>query len=109
MLNIEWVKNHTVPLAPLVYKSLTRLLSCTSLTFLCSNEVSFRFAGNKILDDGTSSLTLGEFYSHYSTPSNAPLYLQTVPTIWKPHVKGKVPLLCFEMYINVEMVRIMLQ
>jgi len=56
MLNIEWVKNHTVPLSP--------------------NEVSFCFAGNKILEDGTSSLTLGDFYSHYSSPSNAPLYLR---------------------------------
>ena len=69
-----------------------------------SNEVSFRFSGNKIFEDGTSSMTLGDFYAYYSTPSNAPLYLQTVPTVWKPHVKGKVPLLCLELYINIEMV-----
>lgn len=72
----------------------------------CSNDVSFRFAGNKILEDGTSSMTLGDLYSYYSTPSNAPLYLHTVPTVWKAHMKGKVPLLCLELYINVEMVRI---
>jgi hypothetical protein len=74
------------------------------LTTPHSNEVSFRFAGNKIFEDGTSCLTLGDFYSYYSTPSNAPLYLQTVPLVWKAHAKGKVPLLCFEVYINLEMV-----
>lgn len=69
---------------------------------ILSEEVSFRFAGNKLLDPGTSTMTLGAFYDHYSHPSRAEIYLQgaSIPSTWKSlYGKGKGPAICLEAYI----------
>lgn len=63
-------------------------------------HVSFRWAGNKLLDHDTSTLRLGDFYTHYNTPSKAPLYLNEVPIAFKHLRKTKLPVLCFDMYID---------
>ncbi|KAJ7875110.1 kinase-like domain-containing protein, partial [Mycena olivaceomarginata] len=56
---------------------------CTSRLPLSADEVSFRWHGNRILDPGTHTMVLSDFYAPYSTPSNAPVYLQHVPPQWK--------------------------
>lgn len=67
-----------------------------------SSEVVFRFAGNKVLDPGTATMTVGEFYDHYSHPSRAAIYVERVPSDWKPlAAKGKPPLICLEAFILV--------
>ncbi|KAJ6598517.1 hypothetical protein B0H10DRAFT_1959433 [Mycena sp. CBHHK59/15] len=74
-INIEWMKNNVVPLE--------------------DEDLSFLWAGDHLLKRDTSTMTLGEFYTYYSSPTNAPIYLQNyIPTIWK-HVlqQAKIHLL----------------
>ncbi|KJA20506.1 hypothetical protein HYPSUDRAFT_1090968 [Hypholoma sublateritium FD-334 SS-4] len=68
-------------------------------------HVSFRWAGNKLLDHDTATLRLGDFYTHYNTPSKVPLYLSDVPLAFKHLRKTKLPVLCFDMYIDYALVR----
>ncbi|KAF8146677.1 hypothetical protein K438DRAFT_1780691 [Mycena galopus ATCC 62051] len=48
-------------------------------------------------------MNLQDFFAHYSTPSNAPMYLQNVQIIWKPYLKQAKnnPFICLEMYIDI--------
>ncbi|KAJ7938507.1 kinase-like domain-containing protein [Mycena leptocephala] len=81
-VNIEWNKQTLVPLE--------------------DAETSFRWSDNRILDRNTSTMTLGDFYTYHSTPSNAPLYLHNVPKKWKHFLKTakNSPFICLELYIH---------
>ncbi|KAJ7099232.1 kinase-like domain-containing protein, partial [Mycena belliarum] len=81
-INVEWLRNSSVPID--------------------DDEVSIRWFNNRVLDPDTATMTLGEFYSYYSTPSNAPMYLQNVPTMWKHYLKQAKanPFICLEMYLD---------
>jgi hypothetical protein len=59
------------------------------------------------LEPDTATMNLQDFFAHYSTPSNAPMYLQNVPTIWKHYQKQakNSPFICLEMYIDIATVR----
>ena len=68
-----------------------------------SDEVSFRWSGNRTLDPNTATLTAHDFYNHYNTPSesNATLKVDQIPTFFKSNVKKqKGPMLFFDMYID---------
>ncbi|KAL0945668.1 hypothetical protein HGRIS_014820 [Hohenbuehelia grisea] len=65
-------------------------------------DVSIRFHGNKVLEPNTTTLTIGEFYSHYSSPSRASIYIDSPPKVWSTLSKAKSPLLCLEIYIDYE-------
>jgi hypothetical protein len=67
-------------------------------------EVDFRWHGNRVLDPGTHTLSLNDFYAHYSTPSNAPVYLQGVPTQWKSFERSRGRFVCLELYVRVDKV-----
>ncbi|KAL0955300.1 hypothetical protein HGRIS_004189 [Hohenbuehelia grisea] len=81
-LNLEWTRTHAV-----------------SLTM---EDVSIRFHGNKVLEPNTTTLTIGEFYSHYSSPSRASIYIDSPPKVWSTLSKAKSPLLCLEIFIDYE-------
>ncbi|KAJ7687070.1 hypothetical protein B0H14DRAFT_2654038 [Mycena olivaceomarginata] len=68
-INIEWLRNNTIPID--------------------DDEVSIRWFNNRVLDADTATMTLGDFYAYYSTPSNAPMYLQNVPPMWRHFLKQK--------------------
>ncbi|KAJ7203506.1 kinase-like domain-containing protein [Mycena pura] len=84
IINTEWCQNRSSP--------------------LLAEEVDFRWHGNRILDPGTHTLPLNDFYAHYSTPSNAPIYLQNVPTHWKSfeRTRGSKRFICMELYVRVD-------
>ncbi|KAJ7327592.1 kinase-like domain-containing protein [Mycena albidolilacea] len=81
-VNIEWTKQTLVPLE--------------------DDETSFRWSDNRLLDRNTSTMTLGDFYTYHSTPSNAPIYLHDVPKKWKHFLKTakNSPFICLELYIH---------
>ncbi|KAJ6587419.1 kinase-like domain-containing protein [Mycena vulgaris] len=81
-INIEWTRSTPIPLS--------------------DQDTSFRWCGGRLLERNTSTLTLGEFYLHHSTPSNAPIYLHNVPTMFKHYLKTAKtqPFICLEMYID---------
>ncbi|KAJ7195475.1 kinase-like domain-containing protein [Mycena pura] len=84
VINTEWCQNHSSPLLP--------------------EEVDFRWHGNRVLDPGTHTLSLNDFYAHYSTPSNTPVYLQNIPTQWKSfdRSRGSKRFVCLELYVRVD-------
>jgi hypothetical protein len=100
-ISVEWTRKRPAPLLPYASQSIDVWMNSYTLY---SEDVSFRFEGNKVLELDTSSLTLQEFYAYYSTPSMAPIYLLKVPPVWKHHLKSKTPLLCLEMYIDFDAV-----
>ncbi|KAJ7921281.1 kinase-like domain-containing protein [Mycena leptocephala] len=67
-----------------------------------SDATSFRWPVDRLLEPGTSTMTLGEFYTYYSTPTNAPIYLHEVPKKWKHFLKHAKtsPFICLELYID---------
>ncbi|KAJ7874313.1 hypothetical protein B0H14DRAFT_3131042 [Mycena olivaceomarginata] len=80
-INIEWLRNNTIPID--------------------DDEVSIRWFNNRVLDADTATMTLGDFYAYYSTPSNAPMYLQNVPPMWRHFLKQKSsPFICLEIYLD---------
>ncbi|KAJ7156232.1 kinase-like domain-containing protein [Mycena filopes] len=80
-INVEWLRNNQIAIE--------------------DDEVSIRWFNNRVLDANTSTMTLGDFYAYYSTPSNAPMYLQNVPPMWKHYLKQKSsPFICLEMYLD---------
>ncbi|KAJ6566837.1 kinase-like domain-containing protein [Mycena capillaripes] len=82
-VNIEWTQQTLVPLE--------------------DDETSFRWSDNRLLDRNTSTMTLGDFYTYHSTPSNAPIYLHdSVPKKWKHFLKTakNSPFICLELYIH---------
>ncbi|KAJ7926924.1 kinase-like domain-containing protein, partial [Mycena leptocephala] len=81
-VNIEWTQQTLVPLE--------------------DDETSFRWSDNRLLDRNTSTMTLGDFYTYHSTPSNAPMYLHDVPKKWKHFLKTakNSPFICLELYIH---------
>ncbi|KAJ7432096.1 kinase-like domain-containing protein, partial [Mycena latifolia] len=87
-VNIEWTKTILKPLE--------------------DEQATFRWSGGRILERNTSSLTLGEFYIYHSTPSNAPIYLNNVPALFKHYQKSAKtqPFICLELYINMNAVNI---
>ncbi|KAJ7844255.1 hypothetical protein B0H14DRAFT_2585316 [Mycena olivaceomarginata] len=48
-INVEWLRNNTIPID--------------------DDEVSIRWFKNRVLDADTATMTLGDFYAYYSTPS----------------------------------------
>ncbi|KAL0955298.1 hypothetical protein HGRIS_004187 [Hohenbuehelia grisea] len=78
-LNVHWAKNKA-PLSP--------------------DHVSFRWFGNRLFDRNTSTLSVGAFYEHYNVPSKAPCCLNDIPNAFKHLRKQKLPVLCFEVYID---------
>ncbi|KAF7440090.1 hypothetical protein PC9H_000433 [Pleurotus ostreatus] len=82
-INTEWTRVHSSP--------------------LLSEEVSYRFAGNRLLHSDTLTLNVGDFYGYYSSPANASIYIDNVPKFWQQQVgksKQKHPVLCFDMYVD---------
>ncbi|KAF7343676.1 hypothetical protein MSAN_01947400 [Mycena sanguinolenta] len=70
-------------------------------TLLLNEEVTFRFHGGKLLEPDTANMTLGQFYSFYSTPSRAPIYLTNIPTQWKQLAKTtRGSIIFLELYID---------
>jgi hypothetical protein len=51
-------------------------------------------------------MTLGDFYTYHSTPSNAPIYLHDVPKKWKHFSKTakNSAFICLELYIHYDAV-----
>ncbi|KAJ6543777.1 kinase-like domain-containing protein [Mycena vulgaris] len=72
---------------------------------LLSTEVLFRWHGNRILDLGTQTMVLSDFYAYYGTPTNAPVYLQNVPTQWKTfeRSRGTKPFVCLELFVKIDL------
>lgn len=70
-------------------------------------EVDFRWHGNRILDPGTNTMSLNEFYTYYSTPSNAPIYFQGIPSQWKgfERTRGAKRFMCMELFVRVDKVK----
>lgn len=62
-----------------------------------SSDVSFRFCGNRLLEKGTSTMSLGDFYDYYNHPARRDLWLSKAIPLWKT-VKG--PILHLEVNIN---------
>ncbi|KAK7029308.1 kinase-like domain-containing protein [Favolaschia claudopus] len=85
VINTEWCSLKGTPLLP--------------------EEVSFRWHGNRILDPGTHTLVLSEFYAHYSSPTNASEYLHNVPAQWKNFEKTRATkrFICLEIYVMLQM------
>ncbi|KAJ7021266.1 hypothetical protein C8F04DRAFT_1241479 [Mycena alexandri] len=84
VINVEWTKQNLVALR--------------------NDVISFRWLVDRLLEPGTSTMTLGEFYAYHSTPTNAPIYLHEVPKKWKhflKHAKSS-PFICLELYIDYE-------
>jgi len=63
-----------------------------------SSDVSLRFYGNRLLEKGTSTLSLGEFFDYYNHPIRREIWLSKMIPLWK-HVKG--PILHLEINVNV--------
>ncbi|KAJ7928313.1 kinase-like domain-containing protein [Mycena leptocephala] len=82
VVNVEWTKQNLVALR--------------------NDATSFRWPVDRLLEPGTSTMTLGEFYTYYSTPTNAPIYLHEVPKKWKHFLKHAKtsPFICLELYID---------
>ncbi|KAJ7431817.1 kinase-like domain-containing protein, partial [Mycena galericulata] len=81
-INIEWTKTTPIPLS--------------------DEDASFRWCHGRLLERDTSSMTLGDFYAYHSTPTNAPIYLMNVPTMFKHFLKTArtQPFICLEMYLG---------
>ncbi|KAJ7094940.1 hypothetical protein C8R44DRAFT_749230 [Mycena epipterygia] len=80
-VNVEWGRSNSVPLEP--------------------DEVTFRWHGGILLEPNTANMLLGQFYTFYSTPSCASIYLSTVPASWKSMSKSnKGPTIWLELYID---------
>jgi hypothetical protein len=62
-----------------------------------SSDVSFRFYGNRLLEKGTSTMSLGDFYDYYNHPARRELWLSKSIPLWK-NVKGQI--LHLEVNIN---------
>ncbi|KAF7321773.1 60S ribosomal protein [Mycena kentingensis (nom. inval.)] len=58
----------------------------TSTNLIRDDEVSWRFAGNQPLEEGTAGLSLESFYTFYSTPDFVSR-LNTLPAAWKSIIK----------------------
>ena len=61
--------------------------------------MSIHFPVNQSLIPNTMTLTIGEFYDYYASPSHIAM-ISNIPAIWKPLKKMKTSLLCWEMYID---------
>ncbi|KAL0952298.1 hypothetical protein HGRIS_006587 [Hohenbuehelia grisea] len=81
-VNVEWTRSHSTPLAV--------------------EDASIRFHGNRVLEPNTMTLNLGHFYTHYSSPSNAAIYVENPPKNCQHLRKKNSPLLCLEIYIDYE-------
>ena len=64
---------------------------------LISSDVSFRFCGNRLLEMGTSSMSVGDFYDYYNHPTCRELWLSKMIPLWRG-VKGQA--LHLEVNIN---------
>ncbi|KAJ7837938.1 kinase-like domain-containing protein [Mycena leptocephala] len=58
----------------------------------------------KDFGSGTNTMSLNEFYTYYSTPSNAPIYLQGIPSQWKgfERTRGAKRFVCMELFVHVD-------
>ena len=61
------------------------------------SDVSFRFYGNRLLEKGTSTMSLGDFYDHYNQPDRRELWLSKSIPLWK---NVKSPILHLEVNVN---------
>jgi len=106
VINIEWVKDHSIPLLLYVH-IFSRINNVPKSSF--REEVNFRWGGNRSIDPGTATLTLKDFYDHYNRPSeaNAAINSLNVPTAWKMARKAKPNIghLYFDMFIEYSLVR----
>jgi hypothetical protein len=69
-----------------------------------SEDVTLRFEGNKILDPNTATLSVKDFYEHYTSDENASNFIRKLPAAWKHLHKGNKPVLCLDIYIDRERV-----
>ncbi|KAF4574709.1 hypothetical protein EYR36_006059 [Pleurotus pulmonarius] len=81
-MNVEWIRSNSA--------------------HLLNEEVHLCFPGNRLLLPNTLTLNVGEFYLHYSSSSNAAIYIDVVPKIFQGLPKTKIPLICLELYIDYE-------
>ncbi|KAG6834916.1 hypothetical protein H0H93_006404 [Arthromyces matolae] len=85
-VNREWVRTHSLPLN--------------------MDDCSLRFCNNQNLEDNTSTLTVGQFYDHYSKSPQATMYFdpKRIPTTFRhlTHSGKKNPLLCLELFLNID-------
>ncbi|KAJ7809725.1 hypothetical protein B0H14DRAFT_2607879 [Mycena olivaceomarginata] len=64
-------------------------------------SINIEWLRNNTIPIDESTMTLGDFYAYYSTPSNAPMYLQNVPSMWRHFLKQKSsPFICLEMDLD---------
>ncbi|KAJ7092527.1 kinase-like domain-containing protein [Mycena crocata] len=82
VINVEWTQRNLIPLD--------------------DTETAFRWCFDRLLEPNTATMTLGDFYTYHSTPSNSPIYLQEVPKKWKHYLKSAKtqPFICLELYIK---------
>jgi hypothetical protein len=70
-----------------------------------SEDVTIRLNGNVSLQPDTSTLSVGDFYTHYTTGMNASRVFEELPPMWRYLKKSKVRIICLEMYIDHDRVR----
>lgn len=104
----SWRTEHWVAQSSYITSSLVRQLLTyhpfpTNGNF--RNEISLRFGGNIVLEDGTTTIILREFIKHYSTPGKQLLTSSNIPHQHKHLMKSqKIPIVTLEGFIHIEMV-----
>ncbi|KAK7037437.1 hypothetical protein VNI00_011188 [Paramarasmius palmivorus] len=98
----------TVPLPPskLMPDLKNELLITANQTWLWTkplpltvDDLEWRFPENGIVDPGTDTFTIANFYNYYNTPTNSHLLTAYVPKPWKQFAKLKEPFLPLELII----------
>ncbi|KAG6848200.1 hypothetical protein H0H93_002484 [Arthromyces matolae] len=83
-VNREWLKTHSLPLN--------------------MDDCSLRFCNNQNLEDNTSTLTVGQFYEHYSKSAQATMYFdpKRIPPTFRHLTHGGKRVLCLELFVNID-------
>ena len=95
-VNPEWNRRRSAPLLPYVATPFFDFLAEINYR----EEVSIRWHGNKLPENNTVLLTLGEFYVAHTGPSVASHYFKNVPTCWKGLAKEKTRFVCLELFVD---------
>jgi hypothetical protein len=105
-LNIEWLKVNSLHLRLYVFRQFRRFTKTYKIIHDLRTEVSLRFGGNIVLEDGTTTLALRDFIKYYSAPGRQLLASSGIPQQHKHLVKAqKMPIVMLEGFIHIELVR----